>query len=94
MANSIELLKTVNLAINERNFIIGNIDITVIAESPRLAPYIEQMRSVVANALETEISNVSVKATTEEGMGFTGDGTGISASAIVLLKRRESNGRS
>ena len=88
MADSIELLKTVNATVNEHNYAIGNTDITIITQSPRLAPYIEQMRRVIANALETEISNVSIKATTEEGMGFTGDGSGIAATAVVLLERR------
>jgi len=86
-ANSIELLKIVNSSVKERNFIIGNTDITIITQSPRLAPYIGQMRSVIAGALETETGNVSIKATTEEGMGFTGDGSGIAATAAVLLKK-------
>ena len=87
-ADSIELLKIVNAAINERGYIIGNLDITIIVQLPRVSPYIEQMRLNLANTLGTRICNVSVKATTEEKMGFTGDGTGISSTAVVLLANK------
>jgi 2-C-methyl-D-erythritol 2,4-cyclodiphosphate synthase len=85
MANSVNLLRIVNEAVLEHGYTVGNVDITIILQSPRLADYIEQMRMVLAKALKTEIGNVSIKATTEEGMGFTGDGTGVSATAVVLL---------
>ena len=88
-ADSIEMLKTVNKAINEHGYKLGNADLTIVLESPRLAPYIDQMRARIAAALSTDISNISVKATTEEKMGFTGDGSGISATAAVLLEKDE-----
>jgi len=86
MANSVELLKMTNTLIGEHGYRLGNADITIILESPRLSPYISLMRAVVAEALDTDISNISIKATTEEKMGFTGDGTGISSGAAVLLE--------
>ena len=66
---------------------IGNIDVTVIAQRPKLAPYIEEMRKNVAKAFRTDISRVNIKATTEEGLGFTGRKEGIAAHAVVLIKR-------
>jgi 2-C-methyl-D-erythritol 2,4-cyclodiphosphate synthase len=86
MADSVELLKIVNNSILEKGYSIGNADITIVLQSPYLSQYIQKMRSVLADALKTEISNISIKATTEENMGFTGDGTGISASAVVIIK--------
>lgn len=65
--------------------LIGNIDATVIAQRPKLAPYIQQMRENIAAALGIDIGQINIKATTEEGLGFTGDGKGISANAICLL---------
>ena len=86
MADSAELLKTVYGLVRENGFALGNADITVILQSPRLSPHIERMRKRIAEVLETDIGRISVKATTEEKMGFTGDGTGIAASAVVLLE--------
>ena len=86
MADSMELLRIVFGKVKECGYIIGNADITIITQAPRLASYIDLMRANLAVALETDIMNVSVKATSEEGMGFTGDGTGIAASAVVLLR--------
>lgn len=85
-ADSLGLLKSVYKMIREHGYALGNADITIILESPRLSRYIGQMRASVAAALETDISVVSVKATTEERMGFTGDGTGIAATAVVLIE--------
>lgn len=85
-ADSIELLSHVGKLIDENNMLIGNIDATVIAQRPKLAPYIENMRNNIANALNIDINQINVKATTEEGLGFTGDGSGISAQAICLLE--------
>jgi len=85
-ADSIELLRTVYSLIKASGYILGNADITIVLELPRLAPYIESMRSTVANAVGIDISSINVKATTEEKLGFTGDGTGISATAVVLLQ--------
>lgn len=84
--SSIELLKHVGALIEENCYVIGNIDATVIAQRPKLAPYREQMTKNIADALGIEINQVSIKATTEEGLGFTGSGEGISSQAIVLLE--------
>lgn len=84
--DSRELLRQVGKLLAEQNYIIGNIDATVIAQRPRLAPYIEQMRKNIAKDLELHIGQVSVKATTEEGLGFTGTGEGVSSQAVVLLE--------
>ncbi len=83
--SSLELLKRVGALLEEKGFLIENIDSTVIAQAPRLRPYIDAMRENIAGALEMETEYVSVKATTEEGLGFTGAGEGISAQAVCLL---------
>lgn len=83
--SSIILLKKCNEVIREQGYKIGNIDSTIIAQKPKLAPYINHMRQVVADALECDISQISVKATTEEKLGFTGRMEGISAQAVCLL---------
>lgn len=84
-ADSIELLKRVCSVIREHGFGIGNIDATVIAQQPKLAPFILTMRENIAAACSVEVSQVSVKATTEEKLGFTGSGEGISSSAVCLI---------
>lgn len=68
---------------------IGNIDATIIAQKPKMAPHIGQMRANVAETLHLDISQVNIKATTEEGLGFTGNGEGISAQAVACLDRIE-----
>lgn len=83
--SSIGLLKHVGKLLEENNYIIENIDSTIIAQRPKLAPYRTQMAENIAAALQLDVSRVSVKATTEEGLGFTGTGEGISAQAITLL---------
>ena len=83
--SSIELLKHVSGLIEKSPFVIGNIDATVIAQRPKLAPYIQKMRENMAAALNIDMTQISVKATTEEGLGFTGEGLGIAAQAICLL---------
>ncbi len=85
-ADSIELLKQVNELIQQKGYVIENIDSTVIAQKPKLLPYIEIMRENIAKALKISIDSVCVKATTEEKLGFTGSGEGISAHAVVLIK--------
>ena len=85
-ADSLELLKIVDVMISDKEYTIGNIDITIVVQSPRLAPYIQKMRANIANTLDIDIGKVNVKATTEDKMGFTGDGTGISATAVVLFE--------
>lgn len=87
-ADSMKLLKCVNDLINERGYEINNIDSIIIAQSPKMAPHIEQMRKNIAQVLNTDIENVSVKATTEEGLGFTGTKQGISAQSICLLNKK------
>jgi 2-C-methyl-D-erythritol 2,4-cyclodiphosphate synthase len=85
-ADSLELLNTVSLAVSARGYRLSNADITIIAQSPRLSTHIPEMRRKTAEALGVDISQVSVKATTEERMGFTGEGLGISSHAVVLLE--------
>ena len=85
-ADSIALLREVDRRLTEAGYRLGNLDVTVIAQRPKLAPYINQMRQNLAAALHTELQNVSVKATTEEHLGFTGSGEGIAAHAVCLLE--------
>lgn len=85
-ADSLVLLREVVKKINENGFYIENIDSTLIAQKPKISPYIEQMRANIADACGVDISAVSVKATTEEKLGFTGREEGISAHAVVLIK--------
>ena len=84
-ADSIALLRHVAALLLERGFILGNLDCTVIAQAPKLRPFIEQMRQNLAAACGADVSQVSVKATTEEGLGFTGCGEGIAAHAVALV---------
>ena len=85
-ADSIALLREVDRRLTEAGYRLGNLDVTVIAQRPKLAPYVNQMRQNLAAALHTELQNVSVKATTEEHLGFTGSGEGIAAHAVCLLE--------
>ncbi len=85
---SIRLLELVVDRITARGFEVGNVDAMVIAEAPKLAPYIAQMRAVIAKALRVAESAVSVKATTHEGLGSLGRGEGIAAQAVCLLQER------
>ena len=85
-ADSIELMKRIAPMISSSGMRISNIDATVIAEKPKLSPYIDQMRTNVALALDLPVSAVSIKATTEEGLGFSGAGLGIAAHAVCLLE--------
>lgn len=85
-ADSLLLLSEVGKKIEEKLFFVGNVDATVIAQKPKLAAYIPEMRQNIAKALHIDISQVNVKATTEEGLGFTGEGLGISAQAVCLLE--------
>jgi 2-C-methyl-D-erythritol 2,4-cyclodiphosphate synthase len=81
------LLREVRAKIVERGYSVCNVDLTIVAQKPRFAPYIEKMRSTVANDLEISLEAVNVKATTTEGMGFEGRGEGISAYAVALLRK-------
>ena len=83
--SSIKLLEHVGRLLEEHNYVIENIDATIIAQRPKMMPHLPQMRENVARALQIEADQVNIKATTEEGLGFTGSGEGISAQAICLL---------
>lgn len=83
--SSVILLSKVGELLNDNLFFIENIDATIIAQKPKMRPYIDRMRQIMADSLNIDVSQVSVKATTEEGLGFTGSGEGISAQAIALL---------
>jgi 2-C-methyl-D-erythritol 2,4-cyclodiphosphate synthase len=84
--SSIELLGRVKNLIEDKLYMVGNIDGTIIAQKPRLSPYIPQMAENIASVLNIDISRVNIKATTEEGLGFTGAGQGIAAQAVCLLE--------
>ncbi len=85
-ADSLELLKKVGEIIANGGYKINNVDATVIAQAPKLSPFIDEMRNNIANALEISIDRVSVKATTEEKLGFTGAGEGIAAHSVCLVE--------
>lgn len=85
-ADSRVLLRRVITLVKENGYKVGNIDCTVIAQRPKLKDYIEKMRKNISDDCEIDISCVNVKATTEEGLGFTGDGSGISAHAVCIIE--------
>lgn len=85
--NSILLLQQTVKLIEQKGYKVGNIDATVIAQQPKLSPYIEQMRNNIAKAINVDTEAVNVKATTEEKLGFTGNMQGIAAHAVVLIKK-------
>ena len=87
-ADSLVLCSRVCEIMKEKGYEIGNIDATIIAQAPKMAPHIKKMRENLARVLDTDVSNVSVKATTEEKLGFTGEGLGISAHAVCLLAKK------
>lgn len=92
-ADSMKLLGHVKKLLDEKLYIVGNVDATVIAQRPKLASYIPKMVENVANTLEVDQSQINIKATTEEHLGFTGEGLGISASAVCLLETIEEASR-
>lgn len=85
--SSLELLRRVKLHLAEKNYRIVNVDATIVAQAPKLSPYREAMRENLAKVMEVDVEQVSVKATTEEHLGFTGKGEGIAAHAICLIER-------
>lgn len=85
--SSIKLLEHVGQLLSDNNYFIGNIDATIIAQAPKFRPYIDQMNENIAKALNIELNQINVKATTEEGLGFTGAGEGISSQAICVLNQ-------
>ncbi len=84
--SSLELLKEVKTLLDNELYIVENIDATIIAQKPKMAPYLQEMRANIAEVLQIDISQVNVKATTEEGLGFTGSGEGIASQAVCLLE--------
>lgn len=87
-ADSRKLLEEVVSVISEKGYRIVNIDSTIVAQRPKLSPYIDLMRKNIAESCKIDIGDISVKATTEEKMGFTGEGLGISAHAVVLIENK------
>ena len=85
-ADSLVLLQKVQEVLTQNGWKLGNLDATVIAQAPKMAPHIAAMREKIAACLQTDVRNVSIKATTEEHLGFTGSGEGISAHAVCLLE--------
>ena len=86
-ADSLKLLAYVVALLRERGFTVGNVDATVLAQRPKLAPHIPQMRDNLARTMEVGPEQVNVKATTEEGLGFTGSGEGMAAHAVALIEK-------
>lgn len=89
-ADSMVLLKEVYEIVKKENFVLGNLDATIRCEKPKLRPYIDTIRENIAKNLNVGIDQVSVKATTEEGLGFTGEMKGIACEAIVLILKKDS----
>lgn len=85
--SSIRLLEHVGRLLEEHQYIVENIDATIIAQKPKMRPHIEQMRENIAKALHLSVDQVNIKATTEEGLGFTGSGEGISSQAVCLIEK-------
>lgn len=86
--SSLELLSRVKHIMDEKGYILINLDSTVVLQKPKIAPYIEKMRENISIALSSDISQISIKATTEEGMGFCGRGEGAKAMAIALIAKK------
>ncbi len=84
--SSVRLLAYVDQLLEENGYSVGNIDATIIAQRPKMAPHIPKIRENIANTLGLELNQVNIKATTEEGLGFTGSGEGISAQAVCILE--------
>lgn len=85
--SSLKLLEHVAGLLEEHRFVIENIDATIIAQKPKMRPYIDRMRENIAAALQVDLDQINVKATTEEGLGFTGNGEGISSQAVCMLEK-------
>lgn len=86
-ANSVDLLRIAVTQLGAAGYQVGNVDLTIVAEAPRIAPHVPRMREVISSTLETSIDRVSVKATTNERMGFIGRGEGIAAIAVALVEQ-------
>ena len=88
--SSVQLLRAVGARMTEKNFIIGNLDSTVVAERPKVGPFIPRMKEQIAGALRISPQQINIKATTSEGLGFIGEGKGMAAYAVVLLEEARS----
>lgn len=88
-ADSLVLLGKVGELLQEEGYVVENIDATILAQKPKLAPFIPKMRENIARTLKLSLSQVSVKATTEEGLGFTGIGEGIASHAVCLIEQKK-----
>lgn len=86
--SSLELLKRIKELMKEKGYFIGNIDSIVVMQNPKIKKYIDKMRENLAEILETNIENISIKATTEENLGFTGEGEGIKSFCVLILKKQ------
>ncbi len=84
-ADSMQLLKVVGMLLEREGYVLGNLDATIIAQRPKMAPHIDQMRKNIASALQVDMGLISVKATTTEKLGFAGRGEGIAAEAVALI---------
>jgi len=89
--SSLQLLRAVAVKMAEKKFILGNLDSTVVAERPKIGPFIPQMKEQIAGALRISPQRINIKATTSEGLGFIGEGKGMAAYAVVLLKEARSS---
>lgn len=87
-ADSLALLREVMARLHAEGYVVGNMDCTVLAQAPKLAPHIIQMRRNLAQCMDVDVDRISIKATTEEGLGFTGAREGIAAHAVVLLEKQ------
>lgn len=85
-ADSVELLRHVCSLLKEKNYTVSNVDCTVLAQRPKLSPYIPEIRRIISGAMGIDPERVNIKATTEEGLGFTGEGLGIAAHAVALIE--------
>ncbi|QUH19844.1 2-C-methyl-D-erythritol 2,4-cyclodiphosphate synthase [Alkaliphilus sp. B6464] len=87
-ANSLDLLREVAILIDSKGYVVNNLDAIIIAQKPKMAPYIEEMRNNIALALNIEVDRVNIKATTTEGLGFVGVGDGIAANSIASIIKK------
>ena len=85
--SSLKLLEEVGKLLKEKNYAVVNVDVVLLAQAPKVGPYRQQMAENLASALAIDVEQMNVKATTEEGLGFTGDGSGMAAHAVVLLEK-------
>lgn len=88
-ADSMVLLAKVGEIVNQKGYVLSNVDCTIVAQAPKMLPYIPQMRENIAKALNVSVEEINVKATTEEKLGFTGRGEGISAHSVCLIMNKE-----